>query len=495
MGYPKLFIPKNTVNKIKIQMSKGEYDDLEQLIYEDFNKCVVCEASIQNKKIVKKDKEGITTTENKMCFIIDGDIPINPVNYDSVDKKIGRVILVDKSVATQTGRTYEEGYKVGYSAGVIDGKKEGYDKGYQEGKEAGYAEGYEAGDNAGYERGYGEGDLAGYTRGFDEGKAAGIDEGYANGERDGYADGFFDGRREGYEIGYGDGRASIVLKSTTITENGTYTAEDADGFNEVIVNVGGGPELEIKEINHILHYSKLGLNTEQIKSFVRNNFSNKPTTFEGSFYSNQMPGQDVDFEIVKFVFDYFDLSGVTSLNNSFDFYCTSNVKGLDTDIRLNLNLPLCKTLAGSFANKNWGTIKYRYFINFEGSTKNVTSFYGAFVGSKDIYEITNISMDSADNCTNMFGWMPSNSAKLKKLTFKGSMGGKSTTTTLTLDLSRVNANFYTYTQAKETLQSLDANTSGKTRIFKFSKTVYDSINADTELMAEVAAKNYSIASA
>ena len=471
MNYPKLFIPKNTVNKIKIQMSKGEYDDLEQLIYEDLNECVVCDASIQNKKIRRKTDDGVLITENKMCFIIDGDIPINPVNYDAVDEKIGRIILVDKSVATQTGRTYEEGYKAGYSAGVIDGKKEGYDKGYQ------------------------EGDSAGYTRGFDEGKTAGIDEGYTNGYNDGYAAGFIDGRKEGYSAGYGDGRASIVLKSTTITENGTYTAEDADGFNEVIVNVGGGPKIEIKEMEYVLYRSNAGLNTEQIKSFIRNNFSNKPTTFDYSFYSSQSYAAVVDFEIVKFVFDYFDFSEVTSINNALEFRCSSNIKGLDTDIRLNLNLPLCKTLSNCFDNSNFGAIKYKYFIDFEGSTKIVTNFSYAFVGSNGIYEITNISMDAATNCLNMFGWYPGNGAKLRKLTFKGSMGGKSTTDTLTLNLSYVDANLYTYTQAKETLQSLDANTSGKTRIFKFSKTVYDSINADTELMAEVAAKNYSIASA
>ena len=471
MNYPKLFIPKNTVNKIKIQMSKGKYDDLEQLIYEDLNECVVCDASIQNKKIRRKTDDGVLITENKMCFIIDGDIPINPVNYDAVDEKIGRIILVDKSVATQTGRTYEEGYKVGYSAGVIDGKKEGYDKGYQ------------------------EGDSAGYTRGFDEGKTAGIDEGYTNGYRDGYAAGFAEGRKEGYSAGYGDGRASIVLKSTTITENGTYTPEGADGFNEVIVNVGGGEEFSIKEMDYVFYYSKLGLNTEQIKSFIRNNFSNKPTVFNNTFYSDNAPAAAVDFEIVKFVFDYFDLSEVTLIGRSFDFYCTSNIKGLDTDIRLNLNLPLCKMLSSCFKNANRGSIKYNYFIDFEGSTKIVTNFSDAFVGSAGIYEITNISMDAATNCSSMFGWASSNYAKLRKLTFKGSMGGKSTTNTLTLDLSRVDANLYTYTQAKETLQSLDANTSGKTRIFKFSKTVYDSINADTELMAEVAAKNYSIASA
>jgi hypothetical protein len=56
------------------------------------------------------------------------------------------------------------------------------------------------------------------------------------------------GFNEGYESGYNKGRDSKVIEPLTITENGTYTASEIDGYNPVTVEVKGDKASVIKEL-------------------------------------------------------------------------------------------------------------------------------------------------------------------------------------------------------------------------------------------------------
>ncbi len=211
-----------------------------------------------------------------------GDYPIAPDSgYQGIS---GGTISVEV-----VGPGYDEGYQAGYSSGYTEGEtagqQEGYSSGYTEGEQAGYSSGYTEGEaaqkalltstaitsNGTYQRedGWNEvvvnvptsGGSAVLTSttltdngeyypdpGVDGFSAVTVDfdtQPYVDqGYQEGYTAGEAAGESAGYQNGYADGEVDganaqkALLTSTAITSNGTYQRED--GWNEVVVNVGGG---------------------------------------------------------------------------------------------------------------------------------------------------------------------------------------------------------------------------------------------------------------
>lgn len=126
------------------------------------------------------------------------------------------------------------------------------------------------------------------------------------------------------------------------------------------------------------------------------------------------------------------------------------------------------------------------------------SFYTGISSSeesaqKKIEEIE-LDMSNCTNCTCFFNKANatlSNCPHLTKITFTGSFGGSSTTSTLTLDLSKLEA--MTKDSFIAMFESLGENINGNTRILQISSTIYNTLTEDELSIATN--KGYTITSA
>lgn len=294
-----------------------------------------------------------------------------------------------------------------------------------------------------------------------------------------------------------------LLQDKTFTENGIYTADlGYDGLRQVTVDVqGGGEGPKLKNLYNFCNCTYYGLTSAELIEFIKSNVSQAPLGMHGAFNSTQFVVALCDLELVHFVFSYFDFSMVEDLGYSFNFRVITNLKGLDNNITTTMNLSNCTSMDQAFNFQNNGNVPYSLDVDFNGTTKLVSDFRESFKGSTNLVgpqqtlKIRNIAMDEASSVIGMFGTSEVATPRLQKLTFQGAFGLTSTTNTMTLDLSRIPAADYGPEQAKETLRSVSATASGKTRIFKLSAQNYAEVVADAELVSELTAKNYQLASA
>lgn len=131
-------------------------------------------------------------------------------------------------------------YNDGFNTGKIEGYNEGYEQGDINGREEqkSLLEAIKITENGVFdnENGYDEVTVeidtqSYYDNGYNTGYNEGADAGYNNGYNEGYNNGEVNGIEQGKE------EQKSLLTSINITENGNYTNEN--GYNEVIVNVGG----------------------------------------------------------------------------------------------------------------------------------------------------------------------------------------------------------------------------------------------------------------
>ncbi|KAH7078945.1 hypothetical protein BKA63DRAFT_591783 [Paraphoma chrysanthemicola] len=131
---------------------------------------------------------------------------------EDAEKRLSLCIRENKEAIHSEG--YRQGREVAFGAGWdagleyghTKGVREGRDQGYEAGKECGDAEGYEHGWTEGYEAGKDEGDAEAYQRGHAEGDSEGHERGYAAGRAAGHSQGHQKGRAKGYDAGLEDGR-------------------------------------------------------------------------------------------------------------------------------------------------------------------------------------------------------------------------------------------------------------------------------------------------
>ena len=131
----------------------------------------------------------------------------------------------------------------------------------------------------------------------------------------------------------------------------------------------------------------------------------------------------------------------------------------------------------------------RIIFDFNGSTNKVRDWRSCLSkyssGANIIKEILNINMDSVTLSTDTFY-----NSQFTRLTFDGSFGGLSTTSSLTINLS--SNNNLTLEAFLETMQTISANTNGKTRIIKLPSSLYNSLTDEILDLADV--KGYTLSS-
>ena len=189
-----------------------------------------------------------------------------------------------------------------------------------------------------------------------------------------------------------------------------------------------------------------------------------------------------------------DLSECTNLSYGFTF------NGNILDGNFNFNLDKCTNLSYCFRGLTKGQVQLNsdegIILNFNGSTGNVTNAAYAFVGyttssyskGSKIREIKNLNLDKVTSCNYIVGY----NENLRRFTFDGSFGGKSTTATLTLDFTYgMNGDcVLEHDSIVEMFNSVSLNTNGKTRIFKLSQSVYESLSEDE--LAIATSKGYTV---
>lgn len=251
---------------------------------------------------------------------------------------------------------------------------------------------------------------------------------------------------------------------------------------------GGGEDWKFKSIQGLFGYYKTD-NTSNIDIFydIAKHIDIQATPNMYYFIgrnSGAYATQYLTNEIFAYIVNNY-LPYATKIEGIFDFNA-ANVSG-DYEI----DLSNCTTMASAFSRwfdyyKNGNIIT----LNFNGTTKNVTSFNSTFRGQSGhtqlIKEITNINLDKVTDVSFMFY----NANALLKLTFQGSFGGLSTSSSLTLDLTET---ILEHDAIIETFTTIGENTNAKTRIIELSSDLYSTLTEDE--IAIATNKGYTITSA
>ena len=175
-----------------------------------------------------------------------------------------------------------------------------------------------------------------------------------------------------------------------------------------------------------------------------------------------------------------------------NFLATSIYSNIPEELMF--DIPECTNLSYFFNSNPINTNK----VIFKNSN-NVTNWSRCFYtgnnnsneeNQKKIREIE-LDMSSCENCSNFFNSSTSNYSNcpyLQRIIFTGSFGGNSTTSSLTLDLSKLES--MSKGSYIDMFTSLGENTNQNTRIFKINKNIYNKMSKDE--LAIATNKGYTI---
>ena len=217
-----------------------------------------------------------------------------------------------------------------------------------------------------------------------------------------------------------------------------------------------------------------GTNLNFHLAFRGNLFYNGITTITTGYVTNE-------------IFNAILEKGINNVKN-LERVCYNNAYELSGDFVMNIDN--CTTLYQFFYN-NRVVDETTFSIDFNGSTGKVENFSYTFGGGSTkfyvpVTAIYNINMDVATNVAAFTSY-----AKfLTTITFDGSFGGKTTTSTLTLDLSTTGITLETF---KNMVNSMDPCTNGKTRNIKVKSSLFSQIEVD-DIYIDAIEKGYSITS-
>lgn len=249
---------------------------------------------------------------------------------------------------------------------------------------------------------------------------------------------------------------------------------------------GSGEEYEIKECDYLFTWGKrLDIISDLYKHI-------KPTSANYMFGATSNTTSEAPLEQLNYI-NKIDFSNATHLERFL-----ASVTYINFPEELVLKLDNCTSLNYAFQGYAGTRNLKRVILK---NTTNVTNwgycFYTGFNRTDDLYnkkmEELELDMSSCTNCTYFFH-SPTNTYScckfLSKIIFTGSFGGNSTTSTLTLDMSLLEA--MTKDSFIEMFESLGENTGGKTRIIQISSTIYDMMSEDELVIATN--KGYTITS-
>ena len=263
------------------------------------------------------------------------------------------------------------------------------------------------------------------------------------------------------------------------------------------IQTGGGSEewTPITDWSYIFWATALMDNAEKILPHLAD-----PTNIEGFARLATSKYYNVSFDLLD-LFSKINFSKVTSAYNAYQ-YIMLPIKTEDAqDINLDIDFSNATNLSNFLGNFNYTQSSSEYAkiqkinltIDFGGSTGNVTNFNAFLVNTTSqtlpVLQVLNLNMQKCSNSSSMLN-TSSATPTLKRLTFAGSFGGSSTTNSLTLNLSTQNS--LTVEAFLETMTTISENTNGKTRIFKLSAELYNSLTDEIFDLADE--KGYTLSS-
>ena len=274
-----------------------------------------------------------------------------------------------------------------------------------------------------------------------------------------------------------------------IKEDGNYFATDYYFYT-----AGTGEDFKIKDLSYQFYQAS---NFDVIDNLL-NVCSNQPTNIRYFAYLSAFNMYEKTYKFIEYI-KKTDFSKVTSCQYAFhDFVLPKHTDDM-IEISLNLDFSSSTNLSYFFdgfnRNPNAGSAAYdakmqktRLILNINGTSSKVTNFEGFLRNARaetSRVQLLNINMSKCTSNNALY-----NCYALEKLTFSGSFGGLSTTTSLTLDLSR--CTLLTLEAFLETMQTISANTNGKTRIIKLPSSLYNSLTDEILDLADV--KGYTLSS-
>lgn len=273
-------------------------------------------------------------------------------------------------------------------------------------------------------------------------------------------------------------RQSIINKGVEVSDD--LKIEDYSSKIDLITAGGGGEDWKLTDLRYVAYFNKSAIdNIENIINLVDFDAITEIESFysAGSSTKNGVLTVDAINKILSKITHIIKLRiSITGFYN------------ISEDATIDLNLPNCTDLYDSFNNlANYGYGGMLTF-DFHGSTKEVTSWGNAFYGYSSWTPIVdgflNVAFDKMTSLNSAFQRHP----KATRLTFDGSFGGSSTTSSLTLNLSSWTS--LTVDAFLETMTTISENTNGNTRIFKLPSALYKSLTDEILLLA--ADKGYTI---
>lgn len=267
--------------------------------------------------------------------------------------------------------------------------------------------------------------------------------------------------------------------------------EKLEQIKTLVENGAGGGSGEDAIIEDCSYLFIFGYRLDIIKNIYKMLKPTNATYMFGATANNTSKAALEDLEYINRI----DFSNCTNITHMFRAMSYTNFPE-----ELILDLPKCTNVNG-FLYGYGGTYNLKKVIL--KNTKLVqnwsNAFYTGFNNEKEQYQkkIEEIELDMS-GCTSCSSFISHNTHTissgcmyLKKITFTGSFGGDSTTSTLTLYLANLEA--MTKDAFVDMFTSLGENTNGKTRIIQISTAIYDTMSE--EELAIATNKGYTITSA
>lgn len=266
------------------------------------------------------------------------------------------------------------------------------------------------------------------------------------------------------------------------------------------IQTGGGSEewIPITDWTNIFYQASLIDNADKIIPHL----DTSPTGMVNFSYLKNSIKYEIAYDLLKLL-ETTDFSKITNAQYAFNGMVIpkkdENVWEINCNIDFSKNTNMSYFLQRINYPNRHGVDEYaqiqkiNLILDFEGTTNRVTNFSNAFsyllINTMPILDILNLNMSACTNCTGMLNTLTDQS-NLNRFTFSGSFGGSSSSSSLTLDLSKQNS--LTVEAFLETMATISENTNGKTRIFKLPTELYDSLTDEIFDLADE--KGYTLSS-
>lgn len=264
------------------------------------------------------------------------------------------------------------------------------------------------------------------------------------------------------------------------------------------IQTGGGSEewTPITDWSNIFYQLSLIDNADKIIPHLET-----PVNITNFSYLKNTAKYEIAYDLLKLL-ETTDFSNITNAQYAFNSMIIPKKDENVWEIKSNINFSKNTNMSYFLQRINYpnrhGVDEYaqiqkiNLILDFGGTTNKVNNFSNAFsyllINTMPILDILNLNMSACTNCTGMLNTLTDQS-NINRFTFSGSFGGSSSSSSLTLDLSRQNS--LTVEAFLETMTTISEN-GPRTRIFKLPAALYDSLTDEIWDLADE--KGYTLSS-